>query len=295
MSNCNPPSSSSNTAKSAKVLQTKLVYACKILRPVSPPTAPITLHGSNPHSVKPCKQALYLWHRICGIIVSLYFFNLVLCRHHVPLGCQHDPGGGTGWTACSRRSAAIVSTGGLSRKFRQGAEFNTVQLSRARQSYPPSLLQVQAVLQNAIDKLALMSVILVDPTMQAQQLTQSVGEEISRMITQQKQLEQRFQELIAAQPALRAMANKKNLHNNQTELQEVSAALKQATKQLCRNLRDNPNVSENMAKVAAQRETLQVLFSNTIDSLLLHGTVQPVIEAVLAAEQAEVRGCPAGY
>jgi len=158
--------------------------------------------------------------------------------------------------------------------------------------YSPSLLQVQAVLQNAIDKLALMSVILVDPTMQAQQLTRSVGEEISRMITQQKQLEQRFQELIAAQPALRAMANKANLHNNQTELQEVSAALKQATKQLCRNLRDNPNVSENMAKVAAQREALQMLFSNTIDSLLLQGTVQPVIEAVLAAEQAEVWGLP---
>ncbi len=44
-----------------------------------------------------------------------------------------------------------------------------------------------------------------------------------------------------------------------------------------------------MAKVAAQRESLQVLFSHTIDSLSAQGTVQPIIEAVLAAEQAEVR------
>jgi hypothetical protein len=44
-----------------------------------------------------------------------------------------------------------------------------------------------------------------------------------------------------------------------------------------------------MAKVAAQREGLQMLFGNTIDSLAAQGTVQPIIEAVLAAEQAEVR------
>lgn len=150
-------------------------------------------------------------------------------------------------------------------------------------------VQVQAVLQTAIDQLALMSVIRVDPTQQAQELTKSVGEDISRMITQQKHLEQRFQELLAAQPALRALASKASLQQNQAELHEVSTALKLATKQLCRNLHHNPNVAENMANVSAQREGLQVLFSSTIDCLLLHGTVQPVIEAVLAAEQAEVR------
>lgn len=102
------------------------------------------------------------------------------------------------------------------------------------------IVQVQAVLQSAIDKLALMSVIVVDPSTQAQELTKSVGEDISRMITQQKQLEQRFQELMTAQPALRTMANKASLQANQAELQQVSSALRQATKQLCRNLRDNP-------------------------------------------------------
>lgn len=51
------------------------------------------------------------------------------------------------------------------------------------------------------------------------------------------------------------------------------------------------SISENMAKVAAQRESLQVLFSHTMDSLSAQGTVQPIIEAVLAAEQAEVRCC----
>lgn len=55
------------------------------------------------------------------------------------------------------------------------------------------------------------------------------------------------------------------------------------------------SISENMAKVAAQRESLQVLFSHTIDSLSAQGTVQPIIEAVLAAEQAEVHTAPAWH
>lgn len=148
--------------------------------------------------------------------------------------------------------------------------------------------QVHAVLQSAIDKLSLLAAIIVDPQVQARELTQSVGDEISRMIDEQKRLEQRFQELIAAQPALRALPNKANLQGNQLELQEVSEALRQATKQLCRNLKDNPNVAENMAKVAAQREVLQQLLSSTLDSLDEFGTVQPIIEARLAAEQAEV-------
>jgi hypothetical protein len=95
-------------------------------------------------------------------------------------------------------------------------------------------MQVHAVLQATISRLALLAVIMVDPHVQAQELTQSVGEEISRMIQHQKELESRFHELIAAQPALHALPNKANLRKNQAELQEVSAALRQATKQLCR-------------------------------------------------------------
>ncbi|KAF6265062.1 hypothetical protein COO60DRAFT_1697938 [Scenedesmus sp. NREL 46B-D3] len=93
--------------------------------------------------------------------------------------------------------------------------------------------------------------------------------------------------LEAAHPALRALPNKANLRGNQAELQEVSAALRQATKQLCRNLKDNPNVAENMAKCAAQREALQGLLGCTLDSLDLSRTVQPVLEAVMTAQQAE--------
>lgn len=53
---------------------------------------------------------------------------------------------------------------------------------------------------------------------QAQELTQSVGEEITRMIAQQKNLEQRFEELVSAQHVLRHLPNKSKLRENQVRV-----------------------------------------------------------------------------
>jgi IQ domain-containing protein G len=74
---------------------------------------------------------------------------------------------------------------------------------------------VYTVIRNSLEKLALVGSIVVDPTVQAQELTQSVGEEITRMIAEQKKLEIRFEELISAQHALRSLPNKSKLRENQ--------------------------------------------------------------------------------
>jgi hypothetical protein len=74
---------------------------------------------------------------------------------------------------------------------------------------------VYATLRRTLDKLSLVGSITVDPAVQAQELTQSVGEEISRMIEQQKKLEKRFEELVSAQHVLRTLPNKSKLRENQ--------------------------------------------------------------------------------
>lgn len=61
-----------------------------------------------------------------------------------------------------------------------------------------------------------------------------------------------------------------------------------STKQLCRNLKDNPNVAENMAKVASERQTLQVLLASCLMQLERDRTIIPIVESVLASEKAEV-------
>lgn len=65
--------------------------------------------------------------------------------------------------------------------------------------------------------------------------------------------------------------------------------MRQSTKTLCRNLKDNPNVAENMAKVAAERQALQLLISNALNELDVFRKVQPLIEFVMAQEAAEVQ------
>ncbi|KAF8062108.1 DRC9 [Scenedesmus sp. PABB004] len=163
----------------------------------------------------------------------------------------------------------------------QAAEAEAEQLSALEAAH------AAAVLQAALDRLALLAVVQVDPAAQALELTQSVGDDISSMLAHQKALEGRFSELIAAQPALRAQPNKAPLRRNQAELAEVSQQLRGATKQLCRNLQDSPNVADNVAKVAAHREALAVLLRATLEALDQRGTATPLIAAVLAADQAE--------
>mmetsp|Transcript_15738 Transcript_15738/g.44039 ORF Transcript_15738/g.44039 Transcript_15738/m.44039 type:complete len:414 (-) Transcript_15738:136-1377(-) len=147
---------------------------------------------------------------------------------------------------------------------------------------------VHTVIKYTLDKLALVGVMVVDPAVQAQALTQSVGEEITRMIEEQKELEQRFEQLISAQHILRTMPNKSKLRNNQKEVAEVAGKLRKSTKQLCRNLKDNPNVTENMAKVAAERAQLQVLLGKCLSELESAREMPSMLNMVSAEEQKEV-------
>jgi hypothetical protein len=62
---------------------------------------------------------------------------------------------------------------------------------------PMEAAPVQAILRNALEKLSLASVITVDVDEQAAELSRSVGDEISRAIREQRQLEQRFEVLIS--------------------------------------------------------------------------------------------------
>ena len=73
--------------------------------------------------------------------------------------------------------------------------------------------------------------------LQAAALAQSVGEEITQMIAEQKKLEDRFVALVADQPQLRNLPNKNKLHENQTEVHAVAEQLRLGTQALVRNLK----------------------------------------------------------
>ena len=83
----------------------------------------------------------------------------------------------------------------------------------------------------------------------------------------QQALENRFESLISVRGVLKAMPNKTKYKENQEELHRVADELRATTQHLCRNLRDNPDVADNMAKVQVERGHLQVLLSQVLNDL----------------------------
>ena len=73
--------------------------------------------------------------------------------------------------------------------------------------------------------------------LQAAALAQSVGEEITQMLAEQKKLEDQYIALVAEQPQLRNMPNKNKLYENQKEVLAVAEQLRLGTQALVRNLK----------------------------------------------------------
>lgn len=147
--------------------------------------------------------------------------------------------------------------------------------------------QAQALLRQALEKLSLTGVITVDADEQAAELSRSVGDEISRVIQEQRQLEARFEVLISQRGVLKAMPNKTKYKENQTELHEVANQLRLSTKVLCRNLKENPNVAGNMLKIQTERMQLQTLLSTCVVELedCVHETLNKTVDEEEARER----------
>lgn len=61
----------------------------------------------------------------------------------------------------------------------------------------------------------------------------------------------------------------------------VAAKLRTSIEALCDKLKDNPNVAENVAKVASERQSLQSLLTKSLEELLTVHKVPCITEAVM--------------
>ena len=63
---------------------------------------------------------------------------------------------------------------------------------------------------------------------------------------------------------------KKNENHNklvQTEIEGVSRSLRNSTKSLCQNLKDNPDISGNLFKIQRERQDLIEIIEQTINEV----------------------------
>ena len=116
--------------------------------------------------------------------------------------------------------------------------------------------RVAVVIEDAIEKLTFLESISPDVLQHRDELSKFVGDEISRIISVQRQLEQRYECLIAQREGLKGSTNRSKYKNIQSEIQEVSRALRDSTKDLCRNLKDSPDIAGNLIKIQQERLNL---------------------------------------
>lgn len=151
--------------------------------------------------------------------------------------------------------------------------------------------RVVAILEETLEKLSFLGSITPDVLQHRDELSHFVGAEISRIIQEQRQLETRYEELIARRGTLKGLANKNKYKDNQAEIQAVSMALRESTKNLCRNLKDNPNISGNLLKIQKERQELAELLAGSVAEVRETGRFDALRQHVAGqlAEQDKVK------
>ncbi|KAF0774520.1 hypothetical protein AaE_001780 [Aphanomyces astaci] len=158
---------------------------------------------------------------------------------------------------------------------------------------PIEATRASAIIEETIEKLSFLGSITPDILQHREELSQVVGDEISRIIQDQRRLEAKYESLISQRSVLKVspavpphilfnnpcsrcfldclylvrpnqgLANKSKFKENQREIQEVSRALRESTRSLCRNLKDNPNFGGNLLKIQYERQALVDLLDET--------------------------------
>jgi len=106
------------------------------------------------------------------------------------------------------------------------------------------------------------SILTTDAEEQRKELSNMVGDDIHLLIDHQRNLESDFEKLVLARTALKGVGathGQQKMRKNQQELAETALKLRDNTMQLCKNLKDYPNLNDNMRKMVSERLMLHEL------------------------------------
>ncbi|CAD7972387.1 unnamed protein product [Amoebophrya sp. A25] len=118
---------------------------------------------------------------------------------------------------------------------------------------PVEALRGQILIENALKKLSFLSNLSSSGNDQRDELTQFMGDEISRIIKEQRSLEKQYESLIHKRGSLKGLVNKAEREEVQKQIEEVSGNLRESNQSLCRNLKENPNAAGNLVKMMQER------------------------------------------
>ena len=140
--------------------------------------------------------------------------------------------------------------------------------------------RIIAIVEDATEKLGFLDSITPDVLQHRDELSKFIGDEISKAMSGQKDLEREYERLIEERAAMKGMVNKSKYKVVQEAIQDVSRALRESTNNLVRSLKENPNVSGNLIKVARDRTELHDLLLRCNQELRDRGTFHTIMHKV---------------
>ena len=122
---------------------------------------------------------------------------------------------------------------------------------------PHEAFRIQALLKDELKKLNFLGKVMqMSKSAERDDTTEIMGDEISRIISEQRQLEQKYADLVKTRSSLTGISNKQKFEDVKLQIKEVANSLRENTKHLCRVLKDNPNVQDNLIKIEKDRQQL---------------------------------------
>ena len=134
---------------------------------------------------------------------------------------------------------------------------------------PHEAFRIQSLLKDGLKKLNFLGKVMqMSKSAERDDTTEIMGDEISRIISEQRQLEQKYADLVKTRSSLTGISNKQKFEDIKLQIKEVANSLRENTKHLCRVLKDNPNVQDNLIKIEKDRQQLYQALNSLKNDLL---------------------------
>lgn len=142
---------------------------------------------------------------------------------------------------------------------------------------------ITTVLEDTVDQLAVLGKIMPHTFEGRTDANEMVGDEIGKIIDNQKQLENKYEGLMSKRAELRAGGRKgdaSRLKATDEEIGSVVGGIRHATQTFTKSLKQSPPTPDNLAKMQTDRQFLQDVLSEAMEELNLEKTFMSLVHSV---------------
>ena len=147
------------------------------------------------------------------------------------------------------------------------------------QLQPLEAICVAGAVEDCLDRLRVLQSLTPNVITQRDELSNILGDTVAHIIEQQKKCEANYERLVKQRSELKSLSNKTKYKQNQEAIEKQARELQELTVDLCKRLRESPNVSENLMKIQNLRTELITLFESFRAELLEKRSFQGIAQA----------------